>query len=147
MGGRALSVPTDVSNQEDVLGVGTDKVTAEAERRRSVQSTSGNEKSAGDFVPDPKAPYAHSYYWASFVLIGNREQGNSTENLTSRTGGFKPPVREVSENLCAFLCVSFAVREWVFVLISCSFVDQFCIVSFPVPFRKIPLCFYGANCQ
>ena len=23
------------------------------------------------FVPDPKAPYAHPYYWAPFVLIGN----------------------------------------------------------------------------
>jgi CHAT domain-containing protein len=23
------------------------------------------------FVPDPQAPYAHPYYWAPFILIGN----------------------------------------------------------------------------
>jgi len=23
------------------------------------------------FATDPKAPYAHPYYWAPFVLIGN----------------------------------------------------------------------------
>jgi CHAT domain-containing protein len=23
------------------------------------------------FTPDPKAPYAHPYYWAPFILIGN----------------------------------------------------------------------------
>ena len=23
------------------------------------------------FKPDPKAPYAHPYYWAPFILIGN----------------------------------------------------------------------------
>jgi len=25
----------------------------------------------GDFIPDPKAPYAHPYYWAPFILMGN----------------------------------------------------------------------------
>ena len=25
------------------------------------------------FVADPKAPYAHPYYWAPFILIGNPE--------------------------------------------------------------------------
>ncbi len=32
------------------------------------------DKSAGDapaFTPDPKAPFAHPYYWAPFILIGN----------------------------------------------------------------------------
>ena len=31
-------------------------------------------RGAGDarpFTPDPNAPYAHPYYWAPFVLIGN----------------------------------------------------------------------------
>ncbi|HEV8713781.1 MAG TPA: hypothetical protein VGX03_13255 [Candidatus Binatia bacterium] len=23
------------------------------------------------FTPDPRAPYAHPYYWAPFILIGN----------------------------------------------------------------------------
>jgi CHAT domain-containing protein len=27
--------------------------------------------SAPAFVPDPTAPYAHPYYWAPFILMGN----------------------------------------------------------------------------
>jgi CHAT domain-containing protein len=26
---------------------------------------------AGEFKPDPKAPFAHPYYWAPFILMGN----------------------------------------------------------------------------
>jgi CHAT domain-containing protein len=26
---------------------------------------------APPFTPDPRAPYAHPYYWAPFILIGN----------------------------------------------------------------------------
>ena len=26
---------------------------------------------ASPFTPDPKAPYAHPFYWAPFVLFGN----------------------------------------------------------------------------
>ena len=35
--------------------------------------TARNRSDAGlpPFTPDPKAPYAHPYYWAPFVLIGN----------------------------------------------------------------------------
>jgi CHAT domain-containing protein len=28
-------------------------------------------QSAGGFKPDPSAPYAHPFYWAPFILMGN----------------------------------------------------------------------------
>jgi CHAT domain-containing protein len=31
----------------------------------------GDAKGAGTFVKDPNAPFAHPYYWASFIMLGN----------------------------------------------------------------------------
>ena len=33
--------------------------------RTAMQSTSGS------YMADPKAPYAHPFYWAPFILMGN----------------------------------------------------------------------------
>ena len=35
---------------------------------RSATLTASHKNS---FTPDPKAPFAHPYYWAPFILIGN----------------------------------------------------------------------------
>jgi CHAT domain-containing protein len=31
----------------------------------------GNAAPAADFKADPKAPFAHPYFWAPFILMGN----------------------------------------------------------------------------
>jgi len=41
------------------------------ERRVRLPKESRESNSQKIFTPDPKAPYAHPYYWAPFILIGN----------------------------------------------------------------------------
>ncbi len=41
--------------------------TAGAKTERGVRLEGG----ADNFVPDERAPFAHSYYWSPFVLMGN----------------------------------------------------------------------------
>ena len=40
---------------------------AAAEGERGIQRLAATDA----FKPDPKAPYAHPYYWAPFMLMGN----------------------------------------------------------------------------
>ena len=40
-----------------------------AERGGRVRTADGQQAVA--FVPDPNAPFAHPYYWAPFILMGN----------------------------------------------------------------------------
>lgn len=37
--------------------------------RGAVRTTDGQQAVA--FVPNPEAPFAHPYYWAPFILMGN----------------------------------------------------------------------------
>jgi CHAT domain-containing protein len=42
-------------------------------QRSQPETIAGGDPAAGErnFKPDPKAPFAHPYYWAPFILIGN----------------------------------------------------------------------------
>ena len=31
----------------------------------------GSAAPVGNFTPDPSAPFAHPFYWAPFILMGN----------------------------------------------------------------------------
>jgi CHAT domain-containing protein len=44
--------------------------TVKGERGGSSKDADGKQ-SAPSFTPDPSAPYAHPYYWAPFILMGN----------------------------------------------------------------------------
>ena len=47
------------------------KPTASGDPGRGVQPITGSIPGQPLFTPDPNAPYAHPYYWAPFILIGN----------------------------------------------------------------------------
>ena len=38
---------------------------------RGILHETAQQSNAPKFKSDPKAPYAHPYYWAPFILIGN----------------------------------------------------------------------------
>jgi CHAT domain-containing protein len=44
---------------------------AEAEKHRSDEFTPAASSTLPRFTPDPKAPFAHPFYWSPFILIGN----------------------------------------------------------------------------
>ena len=53
--------------QRDLLGV--TEVAAPDEKRQPIRETDDGETPT--FVPDPKHPFAHPFYWAPFTLVGN----------------------------------------------------------------------------
>jgi CHAT domain-containing protein/Tfp pilus assembly protein PilF len=50
---------------------GDDKPTGTAARAQSAGNVAATAATQRPFTPDPKAPYAHPYFWAPFILIGN----------------------------------------------------------------------------
>jgi CHAT domain-containing protein len=46
------------------------QVSVQPEPVRGAKPLAGT-PAAGEFKPDPKAPFAHPYYWAPFILMGN----------------------------------------------------------------------------
>ena len=58
---------------EATTGVVTTKVTTQVTTpdRQIVHEEKPDAASKPRFTPDPKKPYAHPYYWAPFILIGN----------------------------------------------------------------------------
>ncbi|MBL8204435.1 MAG: CHAT domain-containing protein [Blastocatellia bacterium] len=47
------------------------QLTGEALAAREIVHETAKAPTQPSFKPDPKAPYAHPYYWAPFILIGN----------------------------------------------------------------------------
>jgi CHAT domain-containing protein/tetratricopeptide (TPR) repeat protein len=54
-----------------LLRGGTKVAAGAAVKRADVVGTSAAREAAPAFTPDPRAPFAHPYYWAPFILIGN----------------------------------------------------------------------------
>jgi CHAT domain-containing protein len=53
-------------------GMSQDSEPTNAKTKRDIDAVSSTDSSdQPKFTPDPKAPFAHPFYWAPFVLIGN----------------------------------------------------------------------------
>ena len=67
----AITKSTALQRAQMNLMRGKYKSVEESKNRAEPFTSQGGNITQPAFVPDPKAPYAHPFYWAPFILIGN----------------------------------------------------------------------------